>query len=317
MLTGDSLFVGDAARPDLAVGAARGRRGALPLAPPPARALGRRRGVPRPRRRLALRQVDELEAVDHDRLRAAFNPTLQITRRRRVHRRVRRRSAHRSRPTSARIVEANRGPFVGALAARRRSSPHRRERRAAARRAAGAGPPRRAPAGRDQRAGLGLELRDQGGIRARRRRSPSACSPRPSTRRATRSAGSSRSRSSTSPGTCSAAATSARTASRSTSSRSSSRDGVEVIDVREKDERDTGLHPRQPQRPVPAGRNVRCPTFPPIGRSSRSARAAPAPRSPPASSAPAATTPAPSSTAAWPSGASVAATVEFRRCGTA
>ncbi len=71
VLTGDSLFVGDAARPDLAVEGTRGRRRPLPLAPTPRRARRRRRGLSRPRRGIALRKGDELEGVDDDRLRAA------------------------------------------------------------------------------------------------------------------------------------------------------------------------------------------------------------------------------------------------------
>ena len=74
VLTGDSLFVGDAARPDLAVEAVRGRRRPLPLAASPRRARRRRRGVPGPRRRLAVRSGDELQAVDDDRLRAPLQP---------------------------------------------------------------------------------------------------------------------------------------------------------------------------------------------------------------------------------------------------
>ena len=88
MLTGDSLFVGDAARPDLAVGATEGAEGPLPLAPAAARAAGRCRGLPRARRRLALRQGDELEGVDHDRLRAPVQPDAHARRARRVRRRV-------------------------------------------------------------------------------------------------------------------------------------------------------------------------------------------------------------------------------------
>ena len=47
VLTGDSLFVGDAARPDLAIEARDGRRGLVPLAAPPGRAPRRCRGLPR------------------------------------------------------------------------------------------------------------------------------------------------------------------------------------------------------------------------------------------------------------------------------
>ena len=74
VLTGDSLLVGDAARPDLAVEATRRRGGPLPQPAPPARAAGRRRAVPRPRRRIALRRRDELQGLVHDRLRAPLQP---------------------------------------------------------------------------------------------------------------------------------------------------------------------------------------------------------------------------------------------------
>ena len=70
VLTGDSLFVGDTGRPDLAVGA---REGAEDLYRSLQRLLelgGRRRGLPRPRRRLPVRQEHELEAVHDDRVRA-------------------------------------------------------------------------------------------------------------------------------------------------------------------------------------------------------------------------------------------------------
>ena len=90
-----------------------GRRGALPLAPAARRARGRRRGVSRARRRLALRQGDELEGVDDDRLRAPLQPGARARRRRALRRRVGRISAPRP-PNMERIVELNRGPFVGA-----------------------------------------------------------------------------------------------------------------------------------------------------------------------------------------------------------
>ena len=119
VLTGDSLFVGDTARPDLAVGAQRGRRGPLPLAAAPARARRRRRGVSRPRGRLALRQVDELEALDDDRLRAALQPVLADHRLGRVHRRSGRdRRAEAAEPRTHRRGEPR--------AVRRRYSPPRR-----------------------------------------------------------------------------------------------------------------------------------------------------------------------------------------------
>ena len=74
--------------------------------------------------------------------------------------------------------------------------------------------------------------------------------------------------------------------------------GAEVIDVREKDDRRHRHHPGQPQRPVPAdGDLLPRPSHRPDGRDDLRHRP-PGGRSPPASSAPAATTPAPSSTAA-------------------
>ena len=63
LLTGDSLFVGDAARPDLAVERGGGRRGAVPQPPPPGAAPRRRRGVPGPRGRLALRRLAQPRAL--------------------------------------------------------------------------------------------------------------------------------------------------------------------------------------------------------------------------------------------------------------
>ena len=76
-------------------------------------------------------------AVDDDRLRAALQPDAPDHRRRRVHRGVRRASRRRSRRISTRIVELNRGPFVGA------QPPRRGARRTAARAAAARRPPRR------------------------------------------------------------------------------------------------------------------------------------------------------------------------------
>ena len=56
VLTGDSLFVGDAARPDLAVEAREGAEGLFHSLRRLRRAARRRRGLPGPRRRLALRR---------------------------------------------------------------------------------------------------------------------------------------------------------------------------------------------------------------------------------------------------------------------
>ena len=67
---------------------AGGRRGPLPLPPPAARAAGRRRGLPRARRGLALRQVDELEGLLDDRLRAPLQPGAPDRARGRLRRRV-------------------------------------------------------------------------------------------------------------------------------------------------------------------------------------------------------------------------------------
>ena len=112
VLTGDSLFVGDVARPDLAVDA---REGAEDLFHSLRRLLEleRRRGdVPGPRRRLALRQGDELEGVDDDRVRAAVQ---HRARRDDVAAFVAESSAVSAPkpPNVERIVELNRGPFVG------------------------------------------------------------------------------------------------------------------------------------------------------------------------------------------------------------
>ena len=72
VLTGDSLFVGDAARPDLAIEALDGAEGLFHSL---RRLVELGDGVevyPGSRRRLALRRGDELEGVDDDRLRAAL-----------------------------------------------------------------------------------------------------------------------------------------------------------------------------------------------------------------------------------------------------
>ena len=74
LLTGDSLFVGDAARPDLAVEAREGARDLFHSLHRLRRPRRRRRGVPGPRLRLALRHGDELEGLHDDRLRAPLQP---------------------------------------------------------------------------------------------------------------------------------------------------------------------------------------------------------------------------------------------------
>ena len=81
VLTGDSLFVGDAARPDLAVEAREGAEGLFHSLRRLVELGGRRRGLPRARRRLALRQGDELEGLDDDRLRASLQPGARVRRR--------------------------------------------------------------------------------------------------------------------------------------------------------------------------------------------------------------------------------------------
>ena len=125
VLTGDSLFVGDVARPDLAVGASRRRRRALPLAPQAARAVGRGRGVPRARRRLALRQVDELEALDHDRVRAPLQSDLAGDGDPGVHRELgRRQRSEATEPRAHRRGQPRR--VLGSAAGSRGSSPHPR-----------------------------------------------------------------------------------------------------------------------------------------------------------------------------------------------
>ena len=96
---------------------ARGSRGDLPLAAAPARAARRRRGLSGPRRRIALRPRDELEGVDDDRLRAhASTRRSQISE---LDAFVAESASDRERrkpPNVARIVGLNRGPLLGAPA---------------------------------------------------------------------------------------------------------------------------------------------------------------------------------------------------------
>ena len=103
MLTGDSLFVGDIARPDLAVEREEGARGDLPLAPrPPARPARRGRGVARAPRRLAVRRArDGPQGRLDDRLRAHAQPAAQRGATRTRSSRARSPRSGRSRRTSA------------------------------------------------------------------------------------------------------------------------------------------------------------------------------------------------------------------------
>ena len=165
VLTGDSLFVGDTARPDLAVGRDGGRGRALPLAPPAPRAARRRRGLPRARGRLAVRQGDELPRLDDHRVRAPVQPDGLDPRAGRVRRGIR----GRVRPEAAEPGTDRRAqprPLPGrATAAARAAGPGRRV--AASRRAPGRRPPRGPPPRSGRRSRLRHELLDEGRLRAR------------------------------------------------------------------------------------------------------------------------------------------------------
>ncbi len=101
-VTGDSLFVGDLARPDLAVEAGGGRACALRLAAPAARAGRFRRGLAGPHRRLAVRRRrNEPEAWLDDRVRAALQPLGEARERGRLRPRADEPPRARSRPTSS------------------------------------------------------------------------------------------------------------------------------------------------------------------------------------------------------------------------
>ena len=103
-VTGDSLFVGDLARPDLAVEPKEGARGLYHSATAAARADRLRRGLARARRRLALRRRrDEREARDDDRLRAPVQSFSADRRRGRV-----RAGSHRRTSTAAPELQADR-----------------------------------------------------------------------------------------------------------------------------------------------------------------------------------------------------------------
>ena len=182
-----------------------GRGGPLPLAAAAPRAAGRGRGVPRARRGIALRHLDELQGIDDDRLRTALQPDARSVRGRRVHRGVRRRlGAEAAQPRAHRRAEPGGLPAH----ARRRARARRAARRLAApRRPPRSGPPRGTPTRRRQHPGLRHELLDEGRLRPRRRRARDGARRPTPTRRSGRSGASARLRSRTSRATCSAAAT--------------------------------------------------------------------------------------------------------------
>ena len=137
-----------------------GRGGAVPLAARAAAdAARRRRGLPRPRRGLAVRPRDVGQDLHHARLRAALQPDA----RRRWPSATSSAEANADLapkpPTMARIVEINRGPLLTAAPRARCVERHRR-RRPAARRARAGGVRRRARAGLAQRARRAEGLRE-------------------------------------------------------------------------------------------------------------------------------------------------------------
>ena len=112
VLTGDSLFVGDAARPDLAVAAREGAEDLYRLVVAPRRAAAGRRGLPRSRGGLALRRQHEQRPLVDDRPRARDEPVALATATSRTSCSSRRRSRRPKPPTTARVVALNRGPWV-------------------------------------------------------------------------------------------------------------------------------------------------------------------------------------------------------------
>ena len=136
VLSGDALFVGDSGRPDLAVA---GDEGAAALYRSLHERLGRprrrRRAVPGPRRRLALRARHVREAVLHARLRAPLQPDAGRDDGRAV------RQARERRPRSQAADHGAHRRAEPRTAARHRS--HRPHRRAGSRGRPGAGRPRR------------------------------------------------------------------------------------------------------------------------------------------------------------------------------
>ena len=110
-LTGDSLFVGDAASPDLASEAAEGARGLYSSLQRLIAASRRRRDLSRPRLGLAVRDGHELEGVVDDRLRASLQSRAPGERRGEFVADAIKTGVRP--PNMERIVELNRGPFVG------------------------------------------------------------------------------------------------------------------------------------------------------------------------------------------------------------
>ena len=241
VLTGDSLFVGDAARPDLAVGAKEGAEGLF-------HSLRRLLELPdgvevfpgHVAGSLCGKAMSSKALVD-DRVRAPLQPRARRSRTSSSSSPSRPSIAAPKPPNMARLVELNRGPARRRRPGGRASCRLAAGRRDRARRASG-----RATSSPATRHGAlnvpvsGTLVRDQGRLRARpgdrdrrpgrERRRGAARGPRapldrlPRARRATSSA----------------AAPSGSSRSASTSSTGCSRQGAELIDVRERDERDGG-----------------------------------------------------------------------------
>ena len=200
---GDSLFVGDAARPDLAVGRKEGAEGLfhslqrlLELADGievfPGHVAGSLCGKGM--------SSKGSSTIGFER---RFNPALQIGSEGRVRRRARWRRPPKP-PNMARIVELNRGPFVGppsAVAELGGADGLDRARRPAGRRLP-RGTRRRGP----ERAGLGRLLRDEGRLSCSTRKSRWSSRRRAARRPRGRSGASGPSAFSTSTATCSVAA---------------------------------------------------------------------------------------------------------------
>ena len=119
VLSGDALFVGDSGRPDLAVAGDEGAAALYrSLHERLRRARQRRRALPRPRGRLAVRPRDVGQDVLHARLRAALQPDARRDDRGRFVKLANADLAPKP-PTMARIVELNRGPLLGVAPAAR------------------------------------------------------------------------------------------------------------------------------------------------------------------------------------------------------
>ena len=259
---------------------ARGRGGPLPLAAPARRARRRRRGVSGARRRLAVREGDELEGVDDDRLRAALQPGAGARRHRALHRRV-----HRRLGTAAAEHGTHRGDEPRPV--RRRAA--RAERARCAR--SGHTDPGRAPRSRHSRlattparSAFPSPARD-----SRRRRH--SCSSRPDhrSRHRTRTRSRSpreactRSATSTSPATSSEADRRRSSSSRSSSSTHSSRTGRSSSTCARRRSATRATSPAAATSRTACSRSAR-PISRATSRSSRSARRVRARRSPRASS---------------------------------